>query len=73
MEGSYHAVDAVCPHAYALLNLGQLYDDELVCSVHGSTFNVKTGEVLSPPASQGLTVYSVRLEGDDILIGPPEV
>lgn len=68
--GSYFAVDGICPHAYAALSIGQLYGDELVCPVHGSAFNLKTGEVLSPPAGKGLTVYPVKIAGDQILINP---
>lgn len=69
--GSYYAVDDLCPHAYAVLSKGQLYGDEIVCPLHGSTFNIRTGAVLSPPASQSLTRYEVRVEGNDILVGPP--
>ncbi len=71
LEGSYYAVSGECPHAVAILGYGQLYGDEVVCPLHGSAFNIKTGAVLSPPAADDLTVYSVRIEGDDILIGPP--
>ena len=70
LEGVYYAVDGLCPHALASLNIGQVQGDEILCPVHGSTFNVKTGEVLSPPAGEGLAVYPVRVEGDDILVGP---
>ena len=69
--GSYYAVDDLCPHAYAVLSKGQLYGDEIVCPLHGSTFNIRTGAVLSPPARQSLTRYEVRVEGNDILVGPP--
>ena len=72
VAGSYYAVDGECPHAYAFLSYGQLYGDEVMCPLHGSAFNVKTGAVLSPPAADDLTVYPVRIEGDDILVGPPE-
>ena len=72
MDGTYYAVDGLCPHALASLNIGQISGEEIVCPVHGSSFNVKTGEVMSPPAGEGLTVYPVRVEGDDLLVGPPE-
>jgi len=42
----------------------------LECPCHGSQFNVKTGEVVSPPANEPLTQYAVRVDGDDILVGP---
>ena len=43
------------------------------CSLHESVFNVKTGEVVGPPAGEGLSVYQVRVDGNDILIGPPSL
>ena len=69
--GEYVAVDDTCTHAFASLSMGELSGVEVECPVHGSVFNVKTGEILSPPADESLTVYPVRMEGDDILIGPP--
>ena len=71
LGGRYYAVDDECPHAFGVLSMGQLYGEEVLCPVHGAAFNVKTGAVLSPPADQNLTVYPVRVEGDDILVGPP--
>ena len=71
LSGEYHAVDEVCTHAFAPLSEGEVSDDEVECPLHGSVFSVKTGEVLSPPAGDALSVYQVRVEGSDILIGPP--
>ncbi len=33
---------------------------------HGAVFNVTTGEVLGPPAPEGVARYNCRIEGDDI-------
>ena len=72
VNGSYHAVDELCPHSGAALSEGDLYGEVVECPLHSSMFRVKTGEVLTPPASEGLTVYQVRVEDDDILVGPPQ-
>ena len=72
LEGEYSALSESCTHAYYPLSEGDLNSEEVECSLHGSVFNLKTGEVLGPPADQPLTVYSVKLEGNDILIGPPK-
>ena len=69
--GQLHAVDEVCSHAYAPLSEGDINGVEIECPLHGSVFDVTTGQPLSPPADEGLTVYQVRVEGNDILIGPP--
>ena len=70
LEGQYHAVDEVCTHAFAPMSEGSLSGEEIECPLHGSLFSVRTGEVLGPPAGEPITVYPVRVDGDDILVGP---
>ena len=71
LEGVYHAVSNVCTCAYAPLSSGKLIDDEVLCTPHGSIFNVKTGRVVRSPARRNLTVYQIKVEGDDVFVGPP--
>lgn len=70
VTGNYYAVQEVCPHAGGCLSEGVLEGSEIECPWHGARFSVTTGEVATPPALQALTRYAVRVEGDDILIGP---
>jgi nitrite reductase/ring-hydroxylating ferredoxin subunit len=70
LDGQYYAVNDTCSHAYAPLSEGDLNGEEVECPLHGSAFSVKTGEVLSPPAGEALTKYQVRVDGNDILVGP---
>ncbi|MSQ41110.1 MAG: Rieske (2Fe-2S) protein [Dehalococcoidia bacterium] len=64
------AFNNVCPHAECDLAFGALEGEELECDCHGSRFNISTGEVLSGPSLEPLTRYAIRLERDDILVGP---
>ncbi len=68
--GNIHAIDDICSHAYASLSEGDLSGEEVECPLHGSAFNVITGEVLTPPADESIRVYQLRIDGDDILLGP---
>ena len=70
VNGSIHAVDDICSHAYASLSEGDLNGQEVECPLHGGSFNVTTGEAVSPPADGPVRVYKVQIEGDDILVGP---
>ena len=72
IDGNIHACDDICSHAYASLSEGDLNGEEVECPLHGSAFNVTTGEVLTPPADENVRVFEVRIEGQDILIGPPK-
>ena len=70
VDGEVHACDDICSHAYALLSEGDLEGAEIQCPLHGAIFNVRTGKVLTPPAMEDLRTYEVRVEGDDVLLGP---
>ena len=72
IDGTYYAVSDSCTHAYVSLSESDLEGEEVECNLHGSRFNVKTGEALLPPAEEPLTVYQVKLEGSSILVGPPK-
>ena len=68
--GDVHACEDICTHAYASLSEGDLDGAEVQCPLHGAIFNVRTGKVLTPPAVDSLRTFEVRVEGDDILVGP---
>ena len=69
--GDIYACDNLCTHAFAPLAEGALDGEQVECPLHGSLFNVTTGEVIDPPADESLRVFQVRIEGQDILVGPP--
>jgi nitrite reductase/ring-hydroxylating ferredoxin subunit len=71
VDGNIHALDGICTHAYAAMSEGDLRGDEVECPLHGGAFNCITGAPTNPPANESLRVFSVRIEGDDILVGPP--
>ncbi|RKN10960.1 Rieske (2Fe-2S) protein [Streptomyces radicis] len=58
-----------CTHLACLLSAGKVTEDGLLCSCHGSVFDFATGEPLSPPATEPITVYPVREEDGEILVG----
>lgn len=66
VDGSFHAIDGICPHRGAPLSDGEIDGTRVTCPWHGATFDVTTGAVLCPPASRGVARYSVRITGDDV-------
>ena len=70
VEGTIYACDNVCSHAFAALSGGDLDGESVECPLHGSVFNVITGEATSPPARENLRVFQVRIDGQDVLVGP---
>ena len=71
LDGSIYACDNICTHAGAPLNEGSLEGALVEHPLHGSVFNVTNGEVVGPPAEDELRVFQVRVDEQDILVGPP--
>jgi 3-phenylpropionate/trans-cinnamate dioxygenase ferredoxin subunit len=68
LGGSYYAIDNVCPHRGGPLAEGTIVADAVICPWHGAKFDIKTGEVLSPPAREGVRCFPVRVNGGDVEI-----
>jgi 3-phenylpropionate/trans-cinnamate dioxygenase ferredoxin component len=69
-----YAIHDVCTHEEAYLTEGffEPEDLEIECPLHGSHFNVETGEVRILPATKPVKAYQVRVEGNNVLVGPPK-
>jgi len=70
VNGKFHAICDTCSHEDASLYMGALHGEYVRCPLHGSRFSVVTGEPLEEPAEIPVAVYPVRIEGDDVLLGP---
>ncbi|MEX2392966.1 MAG: non-heme iron oxygenase ferredoxin subunit [Actinomycetota bacterium] len=58
----------ICTHEHAHLSEGFCEGFEIECPLHGSIFDVRTGEVKSLPATEDLKTYTVKVEGGDVLV-----
>ncbi len=72
VDGTIHATDNVCSHAYALLTDGWLENDVVECPLHGGQFNVCTGKAVCDPAEVDIRTYEVRIEDGRVLVLVPE-
>ena len=65
------AVHDVCTHEEAYLTDGDFDPDDLEveCPLHGSRFNVETGDVRILPATRPVATYDVKIEGSEVLVG----
>jgi naphthalene 1,2-dioxygenase system ferredoxin subunit len=61
-------VSDVCTHEQAFLSEGFCEGYELECPLHGSIFDVRSGEVKSLPATEALKTYPVKLEDGAVLV-----
>ena len=67
-DGSVHAVHDECSHEAVPLSEGDIEDCTLECWLHGSRFDLRTGEPTALPAIRPIPVYPVTIDGDDVLV-----
>ncbi len=68
VKGHFYALDNICPHEDASLYKGALHGDCVECPLHGSRFNVKTGEPQEEPATEILKTYPLHIENNTLYI-----
>ena len=67
------AFQDTCTHEECSLADGELEGNVVVCPCHASEFDLRTGDVLSPPALDPLPIFEVRTEagGLQVRLAPP--
>jgi nitrite reductase/ring-hydroxylating ferredoxin subunit len=67
VNGTFHALDGVCPHQGGPLGKGRLDGTIVTCPWHGWQFNVCSGQ---HQLSQSIVQprFSVRVEGNSVLV-----
>ncbi len=68
LGGEVYCVDGVCTHEEALLSQGFMVEERVVCQLHLSQFDLRTGEVYNPPATEPLRRYNVKIEEGAIFV-----
>jgi nitrite reductase/ring-hydroxylating ferredoxin subunit len=70
VEGTFYALDGVCPHAGGPLGEGTLRGSVVTCPWHGWQFDVKSGENC---LNRKMThkSFAVKVEGNDVLVELP--
>ncbi len=73
VRDDFFALGDRCSHEDYSLSEGEVLEDEceIECWKHGSTFDLRTGDPCSLPATKPVPVYPVRLEGDDVIVELP--
>ncbi len=74
IEGQLYAIGDTCTHAEASLADGDFYEDirgwVAECPLHGSQFDVTTGQAISLPATGNSGKYAVKVEAGSIFVDP---
>ncbi|GIG92971.1 non-heme iron oxygenase ferredoxin subunit [Plantactinospora endophytica] len=67
-DGNFYAVRDECSHAAVALSEGEVDGCTLECWLHGSRFDLRTGEPTGLPATEPVPVYPVEIRDGDIYL-----
>ena len=72
VNGTFFAIDNECTHRGGFLGEGEINTEwsefAIECPLHGSVFDVRTGEVLTPPAPTPVRTYLVEVEAGTVRV-----
>ncbi len=68
VDDAFYAVEDCCTHEEYPLSEGTLCGHAVECMKHGAQFDIRTGEVLAPPAFQAVRTYPIRVHDGNIEI-----
>jgi nitrite reductase/ring-hydroxylating ferredoxin subunit len=68
LDGEFYVTDDNCTHGPGSLSEGYIDGDVIECNFHNGQFNIKTGEVVSPPCMVPVKTYPATVEGGTVVI-----
>ena len=68
VDGEFYVIDDHCTHGPGSLSEGYIEDDVVECNFHNGQFNIRTGEVVSPPCMVPVKTYPTVVEGGEVFI-----
>jgi|GraSoiStandDraft_24_1057298.scaffolds.fasta_scaffold1330613_1 nitrite reductase/ring-hydroxylating ferredoxin subunit len=68
------AIQATCTHQETWLDMGRVLPEsfEIECPLHDGRFDLRNGQPTNPPVTEPIKTYTVRLDGDAVLVSPDE-
>ncbi|HEX6870119.1 MAG TPA: non-heme iron oxygenase ferredoxin subunit [Micromonosporaceae bacterium] len=67
-DGTFAAVYDECSHAQVALSEGEVDGCTLECWLHGSRFDLRTGQPTGLPATEPVPTYPVEIHDGDIYV-----
>jgi nitrite reductase/ring-hydroxylating ferredoxin subunit len=68
IEGQFYVIDDACTHGPGSLSEGYIDGDVVECNFHNGQFDIKTGEVVSPPCMIPVKTYPTKIEDGTVVI-----
>jgi 3-phenylpropionate/trans-cinnamate dioxygenase ferredoxin component len=68
IAGEVFAAHDECTHQSVPLSEGDVEDGTIECWRHGSRFDLRSGPVINPPATEPVRVYRTRVAGGKVRV-----
>ncbi|MFL5029253.1 MAG: non-heme iron oxygenase ferredoxin subunit [Xanthobacteraceae bacterium] len=68
VAGQFYVTDDACTHGPGSLSEGYIEDDIVECNFHNGQFNIRTGEVVSPPCIVPVKTYPTVVDDGSVYI-----
>ena len=68
VDGEFFVTDDACTHGPGSLSEGYIEGYVVECNFHNGQFNIRTGEVVSPPCMVPVKAYPVVIEAGRVFI-----
>ena len=73
IHGEFYAIGDICTHEEYPLSEGDMVEEYTVeCALHGATFDIRTGDALTLPATGNAGSYRVWVEEGALMVELPE-
>ena len=68
LDGKVFCIEDICTHDGGTIGDGELEGNCLICPRHGAKFDLRTGEAMCMPATEGTLSHEVELRGDEVFV-----
>ena len=68
LDGEFFVTDDSCTHGPGSLSEGFVDGDVVECNFHNGQFNIKTGEVVSPPCMIPIKTYRTLVQDGKVFV-----
>jgi len=72
LDGEFYVTDDQCTHGPGSLSEGFIEGDVIECDFHNGAFNIRTGEVVTPPCMIPLRTYAAHVVSGKVCIDPEQ-
>lgn len=68
LDGKAFCIEDLCTHDGGTLGDGEMEANCLVCPRHGAKFDLRTGDAVCMPATEGTLSHAIEIRGDDVFV-----